>query len=272
LARTAALDFGATVANYVRGVAVQRDADGKVVALDVRDETTGEIFSVTTRSLVNATGVWADDIFSMAEGSLSKRITPAKGVHITVPHHRLPADVASVFAVPGDRRSVFVVPFEEAAFTFVGTTDTAYDGSLDDPWATADDVDYLISAINASTSSQITREDVTGIWAGLRPLLAPEEGESLKERTADLSRRHKVISRGDGVVHITGGKWTTYRQMAEDTVDVAARSLGNSRRCDTKSLALRGASNFDTVNAPDHSQESIRIRGSRSHGDDRRTA
>ncbi len=237
--RTAALDYGADVANYVRAVAMEHDDNGRVCTVIARDELSGESISIATRSVVNATGVWADQVIAMANGTPSAVITPAKGVHISVPSERLPASVAAVFAVANDRRSIFVVPFEDAPYTFVGTTDTAYNGELDDPRCTPEDVTYLLDAVNASTDSALTVEDVTGVWAGLRPLLAPPAGKTLKQRTADLSRRHRVIDAGDAVIHVTGGKWTTYRQMAEDAVDVVGRYVGRSR-VRTKHLRFHG--------------------------------
>ena len=132
------------------------------------------------------------------------------------------------------------MPFEEAPFTFIGTTDTAYDGPLDDPTCTPEDLEYLLGAVNAWTSSQLSAADVTGVWAGLRPLLAPRDGERLSERTADLSRRHRVTDDHDGVVHVTGGKWTTYRQMAEDTVDALRPYFHDLRATPTRRLALHG--------------------------------
>ena len=99
---------------------------------------------------------------------------------------------------------------------------------------------YLLDAVNASTSSQLTSADVTGLWAGLRPLLAPKPGTHVSERTADLSRRHRVTDTGDGVVHVTGGKWTTYRQMAEDTVNAMKPYLNNLTGVRTKRLRLHG--------------------------------
>ncbi len=242
LARTAQR-YGARVASYVRATGVAKSA-GRVEAVVARDELTGRELTIATRSVVNATGVWADDVFTMTEGRPSRRVTPAKGVHVAVPRDRLPADIAAVLAVPGDRRSVFVVPFEDDPFTFVGTTDTAYDGPLDDPCATAEDVDYLLSAVNASTSSDLGRRDVTGVWAGLRPLLSPPEGRRLSERTADLSRRHQVTDAGDGVVHVTGGKWTTYRKMAQDAVDALRGTLGPLPRSRTHDLELYGVDDW----------------------------
>jgi glycerol-3-phosphate dehydrogenase len=248
LAKTAALTYDAHVATYVRALGVTKNAEGRVVAVQARDELSGDEFDIATASVVNATGVWADDIFTMTEHEPSHRITPAKGVHVSVARDRLPADVAAVFSVPNDRRSVFVVPFQDGAFTYVGTTDTAYEGSLDDPLCTPDDVAYLLGAVNASTSSNLAVADVVGVWAGLRPLLAPSKGKKLKERTADLSRRHRVSDSRDGVIHITGGKWTTYRQMAQDAVDALSPYVSPLKGVRTKSLRLFGVGDWRPTN------------------------
>ena len=240
LARSASLDFNAEVANYVRAVSITHDATGRASAVVCRDELANTTFSISTRTIVNATGVWADDIFAMAEQESSHHVTPAKGVHLSVPRDRLTADVAAVLNVPGDRRSIFVVPFEDAPYTFIGTTDTAYSGPLDSPDCTPDDVAYLLDAVNASTSSNLTVADITGLWAGLRPLLVPAKGKKISERTADLSRRHEVLDTKDGVIHVTGGKWTTYRQMAEDTVDALKPYVSRLANVRTKNLRLHG--------------------------------
>ncbi len=242
LARSAALDFGADVATYLRVTGLSRDDKGRVCEVVAHDRLGECEIRVRTRSVVNASGVWADHVFNMVEHAASHEITPAKGVHVTVPRHRLPADVAAVLTVPGDRRSIFVVPFEEAPYTFIGTTDTAYDGPLDQPECSAHDVAYLLNAVNAWTSSDLRSEDVTGVWAGLRPLLAPKQGKSMSERTADLSRRHKVTDSHDGVIHVTGGKWTTYRQMAEDGVDALKPYFARLASARTKNLRLHGTS------------------------------
>ncbi|MGC2485455.1 MAG: glycerol-3-phosphate dehydrogenase/oxidase [Acidimicrobiales bacterium] len=248
LAKTAALSYGAQVATYVRALDVVKSDGGRVQVLRVRDERSGDEFNIATLSVVNATGVWADDVFTMTEHRTSHRITPAKGVHVSVLSSRLPADVAAVFNVPHDRRSVFVVPFVDAPYTYIGTTDTAYEGSLDEPLCSPEDVAYLLSAVNASTSSNLDVDDVTGVWAGLRPLLAPESGRTLSERTADLSRRHRVSDSRDGVIHITGGKWTTYRQMAQDAVDALSPYVSPLARVRTKSLALYGVGAWRPAN------------------------
>lgn len=240
LARTAVLDFNAVAANYVRAVDVHHGPSGRVDEVVCRDEINERDFVIKTRSIINATGVWADHIFTMAENTPSHRITPAKGVHVSVPRARLSVDVAAVLNVPGDRRSIFVVPFDDAPFTYIGTTDTAFDGDLDEPDCTAEDVAYLLNTVNEWTSSNLVPDDVTGLWAGLRPLLAPRDGAVMSERTADLSRRHQVTDTKDGVVHVTGGKWTTYRQMAQDAVDALSPYFDQLGRVRTKRLRLHG--------------------------------
>ncbi len=248
IAKTAALTFNSSVATYVRALSVTKNAKGRVAAVRCRDELFGDEFNIATVSVVNATGVWADDIFTMTERESSHRITPAKGVHVSVSSDRLPAHAAAVFNVPNDRRSVFVVPFQDAPYTYIGTTDTAYEGPLDDPRCSPDDVSYLLAAVNASTSSDLVTDDVTGVWAGLRPLLAPAKGQQLKERTADLSRRHRVTDTRDGVIHITGGKWTTYRQMAQDAVSALSPYVSPLRGVRTKSLRLYGVGDWRPTN------------------------
>jgi glycerol-3-phosphate dehydrogenase len=247
LARTAAVAHGAVVANYTSVTSLTTDDDGNtngaIVRSDPSDASTE--FAVRARVVVNATGVWADEVRALDEGSHPRSIRPAKGVHVSLPAHRLPSDIAAVIPVPQDRRSIFVVPWPETDLVYVGTTDTDYQGPLEDPSCTPEDVDYLLEAANNVTTSQLTRADVTGVWAGLRPLLAPpDKGGHVSERTSDLSRRHTVRTSGHGVVTVTGGKLTTYRKMAEDTVDAVVVQLGESpktRRCVTKSLRLLGA-------------------------------
>jgi glycerol-3-phosphate dehydrogenase len=247
LLRTAAIEHGAVVANYAPVVRLTSDTHGKTTGAVVRadrDDPSSE-FAVQARVVVNATGVWADDVRALDEGAHPRSIRPAKGVHVTVPADRLPCDIAAVIPVPSDRRSIFVVSWPDTNLVYLGTTDTDYQGPLEDPSCTPEDVDYLLDAANNVTTSALTRADVTGVWAGLRPLLAPPDRSGhVSERTADLSRRHTVHTSDHGVVTVTGGKLTTYRKMAQDTVDVVVRELGESlkgRPCVTKSLRLIGA-------------------------------
>ncbi|HMC51734.1 MAG TPA: FAD-dependent oxidoreductase, partial [Acidimicrobiales bacterium] len=205
----------------------------------------GVDFEVRARWVVNAAGVWADDVRALDEGAHPNSIRPAKGIHVTLPWSAVRNDIAVILPVPRDRRSVFVVPWGDQ--TYVGTTDTDYDGRLDDPQCTPDDVSYLLGALNAAMSEPVSEADVVGTWAGLRPLLRGA-GDA---RTADLSRRHRVGADAAGLVTVTGGKLTTYRRMAADTVDVVVHRLGRGhRRSPTRNLALIGAEGTSGLRAP----------------------
>jgi len=249
LARTAAIDHGAVVANGVGLIEVLKDRDGKVRGARVAPDGENE-FEITCSSVVNAAGVWSDDVRALDEGSHPNSIRPAKGIHITVPWDLIRNDIAAVVPVPRDKRSVFVVPWGK--FTYIGTTDTDYDGPVDDPQCRAEDVEYLLRAINTAITTTITEADITGTWAGLRPLVKSVENG----RTADLSRRHRVASSSSGMVTVTGGKLTTYREMAADTIDDIAELLGHrpgkkptARASRTKRLELRGAAGYSAVRA-----------------------
>jgi glycerol-3-phosphate dehydrogenase len=231
IARTAAVN-GAAIANYAAVRGFTKDGDRIVGA---RVEADGTTIEVRARVVVNAAGVWADEVRALDEGRPLDTIRPAKGIHVAVPWEKVRNDIAAIVPVPHDRRMVFVVPWGDT--TYLGTTDTDYDGSLDDPPCTPDDVDYLLAALNGVTEDKLTAADVVGTWAGLRPLL--RAGRTT--RTADLSRRHSVQVAPSGVVTVTGGKLTTYRRMAADAVDQALAVLGEGgRRSRTKHLRLFG--------------------------------
>ncbi len=237
--RTAVLDHGAVAANHTRVTGLTTDASGHVSGATVAPDG-GTPFGIRASVVVNAAGVWSDEVRTFDEGIDPHSIRPAKGIHITVPEAAFPCDIAAVIPVREDKRSIFVVSWGDQVY--LGTTDTAWDGPLDDPSCTPEDVDYILGAANAVSTRQLTRSDITGIWSGLRPLLAPEQKGGTSERTADLSRRHTVRTSDGGLVTVTGGKLTTYRKMAEDTVDVVVGALGrNGLRCRTKNLRLHGA-------------------------------
>ena len=247
-----AADHGATIVNRCAVTAITRDESGRANGVSVLCD--GERFDVGARVVVNAAGVWTDEIRTFETGVDPDTIRPAKGVHVTIPWDKVRNDIAVVIPVPKDKRSLFVVPWgprPDGTFThtYVGTTDTDYRGPVDDPQCTKDDIDYVVRALNASVTTGITAKDVIGVWAGLRPLVkqvnaADGTGQGGKAaRTADLSRRHLVHRGESGIITVTGGKLTTYREMAEDTVDAAVELLAgaNVGRCRTKRLKLRGA-------------------------------
>jgi glycerol-3-phosphate dehydrogenase len=236
LCRTAAA-HGAVVANYAGVTSLRKDNAGRVRGARVQAD--GDEVEVRADVVVNAAGVWTDDVRALDEPSHPQSIRPAKGIHITVPWTKVRNDIAVVVPVTKDRRSVFVVPWGD--LTYVGTTDTDYDGPLDDPECSPEDVAYLLRAVNAVITDPIREDDVLGTWAGLRPLLRT----AANDRTADLSRRHAVRRSEGGLVTVTGGKLTTYRRMAADTVDEVDALLGKRRRCRTKRLKLIGADGYE---------------------------
>jgi glycerol-3-phosphate dehydrogenase len=236
------------VATGTRVVGIRKRDDGRACGVTV--EADGHRFDVEASAVVNATGVWADDVRALDEGTHPRAIRPAKGVHLTVPWSLVRNDIAAVLPVPKDKRSIFVVPWGD--FTYAGTTDTDYDGPIDDPQCSPDDIAYILRTLNASLVTEITEQDVTGTWAGLRPLV----NQAASARTADLSRRHRVLPSASGVVTITGGKLTTYREMAEDTIDhVLGEILGSDvvgrvmKRSRTRHLRLRGAEGYAELTA-----------------------
>jgi glycerol-3-phosphate dehydrogenase len=238
--RTAVLDHRAVAANYAP-VRELRAGAGAVI------DAGGCDIEVRASVVVNATGVWGDAL--AGDGASAATIRPAKGVHVTVPASLVPTGVALVLPVPADGRSIFVVPWAGTDRVYIGTTDTDYHGSLDSPACTAEDTAYLLDAVNAALTTTLTAGDVVGSWAGLRPLVAGAGSE----RSADLSRRHRVTRAAEGVVTIAGGKLTTYRAMAADTVDEVQAALGRPRSPSrTARLALRGAAGAGAVDPADH--------------------
>ena len=263
MARSAA-DHGAAVINQCAVTSILRSDSGQATGVSVLCD--GEQFDIRAHVVVNAAGVWTDAVRTLEEGIDPDTIRPAKGVHVTVPWEKVRNDIAVIIPVPKDKRSLFVVPWgpkPDGTFThtYVGTTDTDYQGPVDDPQCTKDDIDYVLRALNASVTTDITADDVTGVWAGLRPLVKQvnaEEGTGKggkAARTADLSRRHLVFTGESGIITVTGGKLTTYREMAQDTVDAALKVLEKNshstratttriKKCRTKNLKLHGARGY----------------------------
>lgn len=254
IARTAA-QHGAVVVNRCAVTGIEHDAAGR--ANGVRVEADGERFDVAARVIVNAAGVWADEVRALDERDNPASIRPAKGTHIAVPWEKIANPIAVIIPVRRDRRSLSLTPWGPTGdgtfrHTYIGTTDTDYEGSLDEPRCDGDDIDYMLEALNEALIEPIDRSDITGMWAGLRPLVATPPDEQATGKTADLSRRHVVAVSESGVVRVNGGKLTTYRQMAEDTVDRVLHEIGRSRLRTghpTRRLRLLGAEQLPKVPA-----------------------
>jgi glycerol-3-phosphate dehydrogenase len=214
VARTAA-QYGALVRTSTEVVEMVREAD-RVVGAVVRDVENGAQQRVRARVVINATGVWTDDLQSLSGGRGRFRVRARQGVHLVVPRDRIAGETGLILRT--ERSVLFVIPWGQ--HWIVGTTDTDWAHDLAHPAATAADVDYLLDTVNGVLATPLRRDDVVGVYAGLRPLLA---GES--EDTSQHSREHAVARPQPGLISIAGGKFTTYRVMAADAVDAAASDL-----------------------------------------------
>jgi glycerol-3-phosphate dehydrogenase len=213
LGRTAAA-YGADVATSTRVTGLLREGE-RVVGVRVVDQEAGRELELRARQVVNATGVWADDVQAMA-GRGRIQVRASKGIHLLVPKDRLQSDSGLILRT--ETSVLFVIPW--GRHWIIGTTDTDWDEDLAHPAASARDIQYLLDRINRVLRTPLTHEDVDGVYAGLRPLLT---GES--EATSKLSREHAVATTVAGLITIAGGKYTTYRVMAEDVIDAAAHNL-----------------------------------------------
>ncbi|WP_431042724.1 glycerol-3-phosphate dehydrogenase/oxidase [Streptomyces sp. P1-3] len=234
LVRTAA-SYGADVANRARVVGFLREGE-RVVGARVRDLEQGGEFEVRARQVVNATGVWTDDTQAMIGERGQFHVRASKGIHLVVPKDRIHSTTGLILRT--EKSVLFVIPW--GRHWIVGTTDTDWDLDKAHPAASSADIDYLLDHVNAVLAVPLTREDVEGVYAGLRPLLA---GES--DATSKLSREHTVAHPAPGLVVVAGGKYTTYRVMAKDAVDEAVHGL--DRRvadCCTEEVPLAGAEGY----------------------------
>jgi glycerol-3-phosphate dehydrogenase len=214
LARTAA-KYGAAVASNAPVVGFLREG-GHVTGVRVRDLRSGREIEVRSRQVINATGVWTDDVQALIGERGKFKVKASKGVHLVVPRDRLQLETGLI--LPTEKSVLFVIPW--GRHWIVGTTDTEWTLDKAHPAASASDIDYVLEHANAVLDQPLTPEDVEGVYAGLRPLLA---GES--ESTSKLSREHMVAAPVPGLVAVAGGKYTTYRVMARDAVDAVARGL-----------------------------------------------
>ena len=237
LARTASF-YGAHVASRVRVEGFIKVGE-RVVGVHAHDLETGERFDIRAKQVVNATGVWTDDTQSMVGERGQFKVRASKGVHLVVPRDRFQSKTGLILRT--EKSVLFVIPW--GRHWLVGTTDTDWNLDKAHPAATAADIDYILEHVNEVLSVPLTRDDVEGVYAGLRPLLA---GES--DQTSKLSREHLVAHSVPGLVVIAGGKWTTYRIMAKDAIDAAVDALdGKIPKSVTADIALLGAEGYQAA-------------------------
>lgn len=240
LTRTAAT-FGALCATSAEVTGFLREGD-RVVGARVKDRESGRSIDIRAKRTINAAGVWTDEIQHMLGGKGSFTVHASKGVHIVVPRDRIASSTGLITET--EKSLLFIIPCPWSDDLWViGTTDTSWDLDLAHPAATSSDIDYILDQANALLETPLTREDIVGVYAGLRPLLAGESEESSR-----LSREHTVVSPEDGLVIVAGGKYTTYRVMAKDAVDEAVKTLpGHTAPSCTHRVPLVGADGFRAV-------------------------
>ncbi|OXI83844.1 FAD-dependent oxidoreductase [Burkholderia sp. AU31652] len=236
LVRTAAF-HGAAVANHARVVELTRDGHGKVDGAIVHAD--GRERRVRARVVVMATGVWLRDWTGARKGDTAAlQVRPAKGVHVAIPWLKIRNDCTVTIPVPGRNRRATITRWGNVSY--LGTTDEDYDGDLDDVHCTRQELDFLLEGARSALKVDLNADDVVGSIAGCRPLVGPPGG-----KTIEMKRNHEIHVAPDGLVTIVGGKLTTSRHMAEQTIDTVGKLLGRRTRCRTKSAYLLGAAGYD---------------------------
>ena len=230
-----AVEQGAVCVNYLRVDQLQREGQ-RVCGATATDIESGDQISIRAKVVINAAGPFSDDVRRLDDPQAQSWISPSQGAHIVLAGSFLPSESALIVPKTADGRVVFAIPWH--GHTLVGTTDTPLDETPLEPVPLAKEIDFLLETVSAYLSNQPQRADVLSVFAGLRPLVSSEGAR----HTSKLRRDHQVREAKSGLVSIVGGKWTTYRKMAEDCVNVAAKAAGlPSVACCTQELLVHGA-------------------------------
>jgi len=233
LAQTAA-GLGAKILNYAKCTGLLK-TDGLVSGVTVEDIETGENFEIQALCVINATGIYVDELRAKDDGKSKPMVTVSQGIHIVLPKEFLPGDAAIMIPKTADGRVLFAVPWHDCVV--VGTTDTPLHEKSMEPRALASEVEFVMEHAAKYLTKDPKPEDVLSIFAGLRPLV--KSGDDTN--TAAISRDHTILVSNSGLITVTGGKWTTYRKMAEDVIDQAEMVSGvDQKRCETETLQIRG--------------------------------
>ncbi|MCE5347695.1 MAG: glycerol-3-phosphate dehydrogenase/oxidase [Bacteroidales bacterium] len=238
LAQTA-VDYKGICLNYVRVTGLLKDPSDKIYGVNAIDTLSGKLYLFKAKIVINATGVFVDEIMGMDNPGAKKKVRPSQGVHLVVDNKFLGGNSALMIPKTKDGRVLFCVPWHGKVI--LGTTDTPLDNPSLDPRPLDEEVDFILDQAGQYLDMKPTRADVLSAFAGLRPLAAPVHSDS--KMTKEISRSHKIYKSKSGLLTITGGKWTTYREMAEETVNNAIE-MGKlvPKECITKNLKLHGYS------------------------------
>lgn len=234
LAQTA-VDYGGTVVNYCKVTGLIKEGE-LICGVNAVDQESGEEYSIKSKVVINATGVFADGIIQLDEPGKKDLITPSQGIHIVLDRSFLPSEHAIMVPHTSDGRVMFAVPWHN--HVVVGTTDTLIESHSLEPVALESEIDFVLETAGQYLVKQPSRKDVLSVFAGLRPLAKPEDEQ---KATKEISRGHKILISVSGLITIIGGKWTTYRRMAEDTIEKAIMLGGlPERNCITQHLPIHG--------------------------------
>ena len=234
MAQTAA-EQGATLVNYMKALDLIENEEGKITGVKAKDLESGQVFNLEAKTVINATGVFVDDILKMKGPKKSPLVKASQGIHIVLNKSFMDGENALMIPSTSDGRVLFAVPWHD--HLLVGTTDTLIETHSLEPVALQSEIDFIMETLQGYLKKKPSKSDILSIFAGLRPLVQPDKEKGTKE----ISRDHKLSISKSNLITITGGKWTTYRKMAEDVVD-AAIETGNLTRsaCRTQDLRIHG--------------------------------
>jgi glycerol-3-phosphate dehydrogenase len=236
-------NHGAILVNYCSVDGLLK-MDDMVQGVKVTDSLSGEVYDIQAKVVINATGVFSDHIMQLDQPDAKERIRPSQGIHLVLDASFLKSKHAIMVPHTTDGRVLFAVPWND--YVVVGTTDTAVENADFEPKPLKEEIDFILENASAYMTKKPERKDVLSVFSGLRPLAASEDNSA---STKEVSRHHKVIVSTSGLVSILGGKWTTYRKIAEDTINTAIAVGGlPERKCNTELLPIHGfdyASNWD---------------------------
>lgn len=236
-----AVEQGAKLCNYTKVISLIKNNSDEVTGVRILDTLSGKIAEAQGKVIINATGVFVDDILQMNNPLSKKIVRPSQGVHIVIDQAFLNTNSALMIPKTSDGRVLFAVPWHN--HLLVGTTDTPLDAHDLEPRALKQEVDFILNTAGAYFERAPLKKDILSVFSGLRPLAAPTNGD--KDSTKEISRDHKLIVSAKGLITITGGKWTTYRNMAEETVDLAiSHAQLKAENCRTQDLKIHGCSAF----------------------------
>jgi glycerol-3-phosphate dehydrogenase len=230
-----ALEKGSNLLNYFRVTGLTKEGT-RINGVNAKDQETGNSYTLRAKSVVNATGVFVDEVLVMDEPESRPMVQPSQGIHLVFDKSFLGSHDALMIPKTKDGRVLFAIPWHDR--TLVGTTDTPLLKHQLEPRALDEEIRFILETAASYLTRTPTRKDVLSVFAGLRPLAAPQNE---KQKTKEISRSHKLMVSASGLITITGGKWTTYRQMAEETVNQVILTAGLPNRiCQTKTLSLHG--------------------------------